>query len=236
MSHLVDTFRKIDHDHSGQWSEKELLEAVRLPDFEKRIEEAGLKPMTPTEVGLVFQVLDEQNHKAIDLDTFIEFFKQARTLGITLAFDDAGVKRDDEAGRLRKSLKTQKHAELYEVDAAKQEKEVQLSKLMGRIHNNDRELPSKYQRFQCFVPPWLKSRAIIFSRLLVRLGAERCSYTVPHISSTAQHLRQKFEPPVQRHYRCWRQVFGRLSRGGLLCLSQRHVRFDDFHSSFRDQN
>lgn len=137
MSNLVDTFRKIDHDNSGQWAEIELMEAVSMPAFRQRIADAGLKPMTAAEVGLVFQVLDENNHGAIDLDMFVDFFKQARTLGMTLAFDETSIDGDASVAKMRKSSNA---TSMPVVDSAKQEKELKLSKLMGRVHKNEREV------------------------------------------------------------------------------------------------
>jgi len=137
MSNLVETFRAIDKDHSGQWSERELEQAVNLPQFLQKFAEAGLKPMNSEEVGLVYMVLDEHNHGAIDLDTFVEFFKQARTLGLTLAFDKESINRPNTPNL--KALAHMNKASAFIIDTAKQEKEMTLSKLMGRVHKNERD-------------------------------------------------------------------------------------------------
>lgn len=56
MSLIIDTFRTIDNDHSGQWSEAELVESMAIPAFRNRITTAGLADLTKDEIKTIYKV------------------------------------------------------------------------------------------------------------------------------------------------------------------------------------
>jgi len=159
MSMMVDTFRTIDSDHSGSWSEAELVEAMFMPEFTQRITQAGLADLTKIEIKTIYQILDVNNHGAVDMDTFVDFFQMAQSLDMALAFDKGSTTggTNHKLGDSFKKAINKTQNVLFTMSAAKADKELKISTTISRVYKNELSLQVLTMTGQDLKDPHMKS-------------------------------------------------------------------------------
>ena len=80
------------------------------------------------------------NHGAVDPDMFVNFFQQAQSLDMALAFEQDVSNSDGSARKLAGSFKKAVHvadAAMFTASAARQDRELKISHMIGQVYKNE---------------------------------------------------------------------------------------------------